>query len=84
MYLGKCVISTVGPGTSDVLTDQALLVAPHDVTALKNAITRAWEDEPLSRETAEIGRRYAAFLSGEPELLQRIYQRTLEMVELDE
>ena len=84
MYLGKCVISTVGPGASDVLTDQALLVAPHDVTALKNAITRVWEDETLRRETAEIGRRYAASLGGEAELLQRIYRRSLEVVALDE
>jgi glycosyltransferase involved in cell wall biosynthesis len=84
MYLGKCVISTAGPGASDVLTDQALLVAPHDVTALKIAITRAWEDEALRRETAEIGRRYAASLGGEAELLQRIYRRTLEVVALDE
>jgi len=84
MYLGKCVISTAGPGASDVLTDQALLVAPHDVTALKNAITRAWEDDSLRRETAEIGRRYAASLGGETELLQRIYRRTLEVVTVDE
>jgi glycosyltransferase involved in cell wall biosynthesis len=84
MYLGKCVISTAGPGASDLLTDEALLVAPHDVTALKHAITRAWEDETLRRETAEIGRRYAASLGGEPELLQRIYQRTMEVVAFNE
>jgi glycosyltransferase involved in cell wall biosynthesis len=84
MYLGKCVISSTGPGASDLLTDQALLVAPHDVTALKNAITRVREDETLRRETAEIGRRYATSLGGEPELLHRIYQRTLEVMPLDE
>jgi glycosyltransferase involved in cell wall biosynthesis len=84
MYLGKCVISTAGPGASDLLTDQALLVPPHDVTALKNAITRAWKDETLRRETAEIGRRYAASLGGEAELLQRIYRRSLEVVTLGE
>jgi glycosyltransferase involved in cell wall biosynthesis len=83
MYLGKCVISTTGPGASDVLTDEALLVAPHDVSALQNAISRAWEDETLRRETAETGRRYAASLGGEPELLQRIYRRALEVVAID-
>jgi glycosyltransferase involved in cell wall biosynthesis len=83
MYLGKCVISTTGPGASDLLTDQALLVAPHDVSALKNAITRAWEDEALRQETAETGRRYAASLGGEPELLQRIYRRALEVSAID-
>jgi glycosyltransferase involved in cell wall biosynthesis len=84
MYLGKCVISSTGPGASDLLTDQALLVAPHDVTALKNAITRVWENASFRRETAEIGRRYATSLGGEPELLQRIYRRALEVTTLDE
>src|SRR5580704_13180799 len=83
MHLGKCVISSTGPGASDLLTDQALLVAPHDVTALKHAITRAWEDDTLRQETAENGRRYAASLGGEPELLQRIYRRALEVVAVD-
>jgi glycosyltransferase involved in cell wall biosynthesis len=83
MYLGKCVISTTGPGVSDVLTDQALLVPPHDVTALKSIIKQAWESETLRRDTAESGRRYAASLGGEPELLQRIYRRTLEVVTMD-
>jgi len=67
-----------------VLTDQALLVAPHDVTALKNAITRVWEDQTLRRKTAEIGRLYATSLGGEPELLQRIFRRTFEVVALDQ
>ncbi|HTB90533.1 MAG TPA: glycosyltransferase [Steroidobacteraceae bacterium] len=83
MHLGKCVISSTGPGASDLLTDQALLVAPHDVTALKHAITRAWEDDVLRQQTAENGRRYAASLGGEPELLQRIYRRALEVVAVD-
>jgi glycosyltransferase involved in cell wall biosynthesis len=77
MYLGKCVIATSGPGASDLLTDQALLVPPHDVAALREAIRRAWEDDDLRRRTAESGRSYAAALGGEAELLQRILQRSV-------
>ena len=75
MYLGKCVITSSGPGASDVLTDQALLVPPHDVGALKDAICRAWEDDALRKRTAEAGRKYAVSLGGEAELLQRVYQQ---------
>jgi len=75
MYLGKCVISTSGPGASDLLTDQALLVPPHDVAALRETIRRAWEDDALRKRTAESGRRYALSLGGERELLQRVYQQ---------
>jgi glycosyltransferase involved in cell wall biosynthesis len=75
MYLGKCVITSSGPGASDVLTDQALLVPPHDVTALQAAICRAWEDDALRRRTAESGYRYARSLGGEAELLQRVFQQ---------
>jgi glycosyltransferase involved in cell wall biosynthesis len=75
MYLGKCVISTSGPGASDLLTDQALLVPPHDVAALKETIRRAWEDDALRHRTAESGRTYAISLGGERELIQRVYQQ---------
>ena len=80
MYLGKCVIISTGPGASDVLTDQALLVAPHDVAALKDAIRRAWEDDSLRKRTAELGRNYALSLGGEEEFLQRIFSHTLDLV----
>jgi glycosyltransferase involved in cell wall biosynthesis len=80
MYLGKCVILSSGPGASDLLTEQALLVPPHDVGALRNTIRRAWEDDALRNRTASAGRRYALSLGGEPELLQRIFHRTLEVI----
>jgi len=83
MYLGKCVIVSNGPGASDVLTDQALLVPPHDVAALTDTIRRAWEDDPLRERTAESGRNYALSLGGEPELLQRIFRNVLEIVSPD-
>jgi glycosyltransferase involved in cell wall biosynthesis len=77
MYLGKCVIISHGPGASDLFTDQVLLVPPHDVAALKDAIQRAWEDDSLRQRTAELGRNYALSLGGENEFLQRIFRHTL-------
>jgi glycosyltransferase involved in cell wall biosynthesis len=78
MLMGKCVILTKGVGASDVLTDEALLVAPEDPDALAAAIRRAWEDKELRERTAATGRRYAESLGGEPELRQRVLDRALE------
>lgn len=72
MYLGKCVVMTAGPGASDLLTDQALMVPADDVDALRGAIRRAWEDDDLRHRTAVAGRAYATSLGGEPELLNRV------------
>lgn len=80
MNLGKCVIVSEGPGASDLLSDQAILVPPHDVEALKNAIRRAWEDEELRKRVGDAGRRYAASLGGEPELLVRIHTAAVRSV----
>ena len=77
MYLGKCVIATAGPGTSDVLTDQAVLVPPHDVPALQSAIRRVCEDDDLRRRTAASGQRYARSLGGDGELIDRVFAECL-------
>lgn len=77
MFLHKCVIITQGPGVSDLLTDQALMVPPHDVVALRDAIRRAWEDDALRQRTAYSGFQYALSLGGEAELLQRIFNDAL-------
>jgi glycosyltransferase involved in cell wall biosynthesis len=77
MHLGKCVILSQGPGASDLLTDQAILVPPHDVGALKAAITRAWQDDTFRGRIAAAGRAYALSVGGEPELLQRIFQQAV-------
>jgi glycosyltransferase involved in cell wall biosynthesis len=78
MLMGKCVITTVGPGRSDVLKDEALFVPPEDSTALAEAIRRAWEDRDLRLRTAENGRLYAESCGGEAELRQRVLDRALE------
>jgi glycosyltransferase involved in cell wall biosynthesis len=77
MYLGKCVVLTEGPGASDVLTDQAILVPPHDPVALRGAIARAWGDEALRRKTAAAGKAYAHSLGGEQDLLKRVFSEAV-------
>jgi glycosyltransferase involved in cell wall biosynthesis len=80
MLMGKCVITTHGPTTSDVLLGgEALLVAPEDPAALAAMIRRAWDDRQLRERTAEIGRGYAEACGGEPELLQRVLDRAVEV-----
>jgi len=77
MRLKKCVIASVGPGVSDLLTDQALIVPRGDPNALANMIRRAWEDDALRTKTAESGFRYAVSLGGEAELRQRILEQVV-------
>jgi glycosyltransferase involved in cell wall biosynthesis len=73
MFMGKCVITSEGPGSSDILTrGEALMVPTEDSIALAAMIERAWNDDGLRARTAEAGLRYAAGLGGEPELRQRV------------
>jgi glycosyltransferase involved in cell wall biosynthesis len=79
MLMGKCVITTHGVATTDVLLNgEALLVPPEDPDALADAIRRAWEDRELRERTAAAGRRYAESCGGEPELRQRVLDCALE------
>jgi glycosyltransferase involved in cell wall biosynthesis len=80
MYLGKCVVISEGPGASDLLTDQAILVRPHDVAVLSAAIRRVWEDDALRGATAEAGKTYARSLGDESELLRRIFTQSVAAV----
>lgn len=77
MYLGKCVIISQGPGASDILTDQAILVPPHDVTSLTAAIRRAWEDDLLRHTVAQAGKTYAQSLGDESDLLMRVFKQSM-------
>lgn len=77
MYLGKCVIVSKGPGASDLLTNEAIMVPPHDVAALRDAIRLAWENEGLRREVAQRGKAYASSLGGEQDLLRRIFRQAV-------
>lgn len=79
MLMGKCVITSEGVATSDVLLDgEALLVPPEDADALAAMIRRAWDDRGLRERTAEAGRKYSEACGGEPELRQRVLDRALE------
>jgi glycosyltransferase involved in cell wall biosynthesis len=76
MLLGKCVIITEGPGSSDVLTDEALFVPPENPEVLSATIRRAWEDQELRERTAAAGQKYAESCGTSSDL----YQRVLEVV----
>jgi glycosyltransferase involved in cell wall biosynthesis len=72
MWLGKACILTAGPGVSDVLTDQAVIVPPGDPSSLREAIQRLLEDDGLRAGYAERGRKYAESLGGVAELSLRV------------
>jgi glycosyltransferase involved in cell wall biosynthesis len=68
MALRKCVVITEGLGVRDVLTDQAVLVAPADAGALRSAIVALWNDAGSRQAYAKRGYEYATELGGEDEL----------------
>jgi len=72
MLLRKAVVISAGPGVSDVLTDEAVIVPPEDPALLADGIRKLWEDDIFRRNVAEKGRIYAERLGGEPELRRRI------------
>jgi glycosyltransferase involved in cell wall biosynthesis len=74
MLLKKPVVISAGPGVSDLLEQEAVMVPPEDPAALAEAIARVWEDHDLRARTAEAGHRYALSLGGEPELRRRILE----------
>lgn len=71
MVLGKCVILTEGPGTSDVLMDQALFVPPADSDRLAETIDRVWNDRELRERVAKSGYAYAESCGTEDDLRRR-------------
>lgn len=77
MLLGRPVVISNGPGVSDVLTDQAVMVPPEDSGALREAIARVWGDDALRARLVESGRKYALSLGGEPELRARVLESAL-------
>jgi glycosyltransferase involved in cell wall biosynthesis len=67
-------VISAGPGVSDLLRDEAVIVPAEDPVALAEAVRRLWEDDSLRARVAETGRRYALELGGEPELRLRILE----------
>ena len=78
MLLGKCVILTEGPAINGLFSDEVLPVPAEDADALARVIDRAWRDRDLRERTAAAGYRHATALGGEPELAQRLIDRTVE------
>jgi glycosyltransferase involved in cell wall biosynthesis len=81
MYLAKCVILSRGPGASDVLTDEAILVQPENAEELAKAITRAWEDDAYRTGFEQRGREYSMRVGGERELIERVVAQTVDWLE---
>lgn len=70
MALGKPVIVTAGPQTNGILDDElAVVVPPEDPSALREAMSRLYEDAAWRQRLAERGREYAARCGGEDRLL---------------
>jgi glycosyltransferase involved in cell wall biosynthesis len=59
MGLGKCVILSRGPGAEDLLTQEAVLVEPENVTELAQAISQLWNDDVRRNRVAAAGQKYA-------------------------
>jgi glycosyltransferase involved in cell wall biosynthesis len=81
MYLAKCVIISRGPGASDVLTDEAILIEPENPGELRKAITRAWEDDAYRMGFERRGREYSMRVGGERELIERVVTQTVDWLE---
>lgn len=83
MALGKCVIISHGPGTTELLDHgQAILVPPEDPDALAEAIQMVWNRPEIRRHTGLKGQEYAFSLEDEDRLMKDIlklaYRRFIE------
>lgn len=72
MLLRKCIIISEGPGVSDVLNDEVIIVPPEDSKSLRDAIVQAWENDELREKKAFAGYKLALSAGGEAELFSRI------------
>jgi glycosyltransferase involved in cell wall biosynthesis len=78
MALNKCVIISDGPGASDVLDAEAVIVPPENAEMLAERITCFWEDAVLRTAVAERGYAYAIRLGGEERLLSDILRAVID------
>lgn len=81
MLLGKCVVTSEGPGTSDVLNGEAALTPPGNVEALVEAIAGLWAKDDERRAIAARGRAYALACGTEADSHRRILARALEILQ---
>jgi glycosyltransferase involved in cell wall biosynthesis len=81
MAMEKCVITNTGPGTSDVLQGEAVLIEPGDPSSLAAAIARIWNDDAERRAVARKGRAYAVNCGQEADCYRRILERAVEFMQ---
>lgn len=73
MALGKCVVISDIPGTSDTVPADTLLVVPaRDPVALREALARAFRDAEFRGRFEQNGHRYATALGAEDQLLHSV------------
>lgn len=77
MALNRCVIISEGPGASDVLTDQAVIVPPEDPAALATQVKSLWEDTSRRAMLISRGRAYANEVAGTKRLMEDILRASL-------
>jgi glycosyltransferase involved in cell wall biosynthesis len=77
MALGKPVIVTDGASTRGMLTNEAEIVPPGDVTALAAALQKLWEHPDYREQLAVAGREYALSLGNEARLVKDILQNVI-------
>ena len=77
MALNRCVIISEGPGASDVLTDQAVIVPAEDPLALSKQIDSLWQDATRRAALIARGREYANDVAGEKRLSRDILRASL-------
>jgi glycosyltransferase involved in cell wall biosynthesis len=78
MLFRKPVIITAGPGTSDVLHDEALLVEPGNAEQLRATIFSMWHDKQLAAIVAQRGYEYARSLGGVQDLCDRVLTNVMD------
>lgn len=81
MLLGKCVITSEGPGTSDVFNGEAALTPAGDAVALAEAIRRLWNNDEERRAIAANGRHYAEACGTEADSHRRILNRAVQTLQ---
>ncbi|MBW4052373.1 MAG: glycosyltransferase family 4 protein [Proteobacteria bacterium] len=73
MALGKPVVITRGVSTEGILDERlAVLVPPGNPRALREAIVKVWNDEPLRRSLGAAGKEYARSLGDHKRLVADI------------
>jgi len=82
MALGKCVVITDSLASQGMLTDEeAIIVPPRNVEAMRAAIQSALEDPALRSRVAEAGRAYALSLGDESRLARDMIDVVSRIVE---